>query len=95
MAFEATDAEIRHHSQWCNLFRQLCEFKVESDHCLVPIKYAANLKLGQWVSNQRSNYRLYREGKPNPMTMKRIRELESLGFEWGTSSAACFWERTV
>jgi hypothetical protein len=67
---------------WSLRLRQMGEFKVEFGHCLVPLKYAANLKLGSWVSNQRSNYRLYQEGKPSHMTMERIRELESAGFEW-------------
>ena len=70
---------------WKERVDQLREFKVQFGHCLVPIKYAANLKLGKWVSNQRSNYKLYQEGKPNPMTAERIRQLESVGFEWDTT----------
>ena len=67
---------------WRLRFRQLREFKVQFGHCLVPTKYAANKKLGKWVSTQRTNYKLYREGKPSAMTAERIRELESAGFEW-------------
>jgi hypothetical protein len=44
--------------------------------------------LGQWVANQRSNYRFYQEGKPSPMTPSRIQELEIIGLEWGTPAAA-------
>jgi hypothetical protein len=69
---------------WNERFEQMREFKVQFGHCLVPIKYSANLKLGKWVSNQRSNYKLYQEGKPNPMTAERIRQLESVGFEWSS-----------
>jgi hypothetical protein len=48
-------------------------------------QYAANPTLGQWVSTQRRFYRLHQEGKPSPMTAERIRELASIGFDWGPS----------
>ena len=83
--FEATDDERARHSKWHDHFRQLCEFKEQIGHSLVPVKYSANPKLGRWVLNQRNYYRLYREGTPSPMTEDRIRELKSLGFDWGTS----------
>jgi hypothetical protein len=40
-SFDAADNEGSHHSQWRDLFRQLCEFKVQFGHCLVPRQYAA------------------------------------------------------
>ena len=67
---------------WKERVDQLREFKVQFGHCLVPIKYAANLKLGKWVSNQRSNYKLYQEGKPSPMTESRFLALNGIGFKW-------------
>ena len=84
MTFKATDNDggLR-HSQWQDLFRQLCEYKVQFGNCLVPQKYSANPKLGNWVAKQRSHYRLYQGGKPSYMTEERIRELESVGFGWG------------
>ena len=80
-------------SIWNVRFQQLCEFKVQFGHYLVPIKYSANPQLGQWVSKQRCNYRLYQEGKPSRITEERIRELESVGFEWETTAA--FWSLRV
>jgi hypothetical protein len=70
---------------WSLRCQQLCEFKAQFGHCLVPRKYSANLTLGQWVSTQRYNCRLNKEGKPSPLTAERIRELESIGFDWGSS----------
>jgi hypothetical protein len=61
-------------------FQQLCKFKEQFGHCLVPVKYSANPKLRQWVAKQCKNFRLHQEGKPSPMTEKHIRELESVGF---------------
>ena len=74
-----------HNDCWNVRFEQLCEFKVHFGHCLVPIKYSAIPKLGPWVSKQHYNYKLQKEGKPSLMTAERIRELESIGFDWGTS----------
>jgi hypothetical protein len=69
-------------TDWSVRFQQLCKFKVKFGHCLVPTKYATDPKLGNWVSNQRCYYRLYQEGKPNPMTADRIRELDGINFDW-------------
>ena len=67
---------------WNERFEQLRKFRAQFGHCVVPIRYSANLKLGKWVSTQRSTYRLYKEGKPSPMTAERIRELERVEFKW-------------
>ena len=72
-------------SIWSVRFQQLCEFKVQFGHCVVPAKYSANPQLGRWVKDQRYHCKLYQEGKPNRMTAERIRELERVGFfDWGT-----------
>jgi hypothetical protein len=70
------------HLTWNERFEQLREFTVQFGHCLVPVKYSANRKLGNLVSTQRSTYKLYQEGKPSAMTAERIRALESVGFKW-------------
>ncbi len=44
-----------------------------------------NIKLGNWVTTQRRDHTLHLEGKPSPITLARIQELESLGFEWKPS----------
>jgi hypothetical protein len=53
---------------WNERFEQLREFKVQFGHCVVPLNYSPIPKLRQWASKQRSNYRLYQEGKPSTMT---------------------------
>ena len=73
-------------SNWSIRIQQLCEYKVQFGHCLMPRQYAANPELGRWVANLRSNYRLHQEGKPSRMTEERIRELESVGFKWEASA---------
>ena len=78
---------------WSVSFQQLCEFKEQFGHCLVPQQYADNPKLGRWVTNQRQSYKLHQEGKPSPMTTERMRELESIGFDWGArrTDVASIW----
>jgi len=73
-------------SIWSARFQELCEFKAQFGYCVVPIKYSVHPKLPRRVSTQRSNYTLYREGKPIHMTEERIRELKSVGVKWGTSA---------
>ena len=73
-------------TKWSVRFQQLCEFKEQFGHCLVPKRYSANPKLGNWVLNQRRIYRLYQEEKPSYMTGERIQELESVGFKWETGA---------
>ena len=83
--FEATDKRGTHDSRWHDHFRQLCGYKVQFGHCRVPQKYTANPKLGSWVQKQRTRYREFQEGKASPMTKQRIRDLEIIRFDWGTS----------
>ena len=78
-------------SIWNIRFQQLCEFKVQFGHCLVPRRYPANPKLGIWCAAQRYHCKSYQEGKPSRMTAERIRELESIGFDWSRTGLACIW----
>jgi hypothetical protein len=76
---------------WEDRLSELADYRKIHGHCNVPQLYSENTRLGTWVMTQRTNYRLYREGKKTHMTTFRIKELDSLGFEWGV----CFnaWEK--
>lgn len=67
---------------WEDRLEQLQEYKAEHGDCNVPAKYSDNPKLGRWVSNQRTHYRLLKDGKRSTMTNDRIRKLNCLGFTW-------------
>jgi hypothetical protein len=69
-------------ANWDVRFQEMCKFKAQFGHCLVPLYYSANPKLRRWVTNQRSSCKLYEGGKPSHMTAERLRELESVAFEW-------------
>ena len=92
--FEATDNDGGlHHSNWRDHFRQLCEFKVQFGHCLVPNLYSINPKLGRWVMNQRARYKKITKEKSTSMEAERIRALDGIGFDWGTQKtcSASIW----
>ena len=76
------------NASWNALLEQLTEFKVQLGHCLVPQQYAVNPKLGGWVSTQRRNYKLQKEGKPSSMTEERIRALNGVDFDWDATNAS-------
>jgi hypothetical protein len=67
---------------WEGHLSELADYRKIHGHCNVPRKYTGNAKLAWWVSQQRQLYRLRKEGKISHMTLQRIQDLESLGFEW-------------
>jgi hypothetical protein len=75
---------------WEGRLRELAEYRKIQGHCNVPTNYIENPQLAKWVADQRTKYKLRVKGKTSPMTLSRIKELESLGFEWGACLTA--WE---
>jgi hypothetical protein len=76
---------------WEDRLSELAVYHKIHGHCNVPTYYGGNIKLAKWVENQRTSYRLRREGKTLCMTLSRIQKLESLGFEWEVCSSPA-WE---
>jgi hypothetical protein len=72
-------------SAWDDLLSELADYRKIHGHCNVPQRYSENTKLAKWVKHQRTHCRFHLEGKASPMTLSRIQELESLGFEWKPS----------
>jgi uncharacterized membrane protein len=69
--------------QWEDNFAALSRFKQREGHCLVHQHHKENgIKLGSWVSNQRSI--------KDTLTPERIQRLEETGFVW--DSYAQLWE---
>ena len=83
-AYTDNDVGLR-HSQWRDLFRQLCEYKVEIGRCCVSQQYSANPELGNRVSKQRMKYRKNTEEESTSTTAEHIRALSCIGFDWGTT----------
>jgi Helicase associated domain len=66
-------------SRWDRLFEQLVEYQRQHGDCVVPIKYAGNLVLGEWVRTlRRSGAALSRDHRE---------QLDSIGFVWDVLDA--------
>jgi hypothetical protein len=78
-----TWAKRKGQATWDAKFYQLKEYKGMHGDCLIPTKYSKDLALGRWVSTQREQYRLWKEGDPkSKMNYERAKKLEEVGFVW-------------
>ena len=59
-------------------YELLKKFKEENGHCMVP--RLGRDKLGDFVTEQRRQYKLLKEGKPSRMTIKRKAHAGRAGF---------------
>ncbi|KAL7562480.1 hypothetical protein ACA910_005454 [Epithemia clementina (nom. ined.)] len=72
---------------WIGRFRELEDYVQEHGNALVPQNYAPNPTLGIWVRNQRTQYKLWKQGKPSKLCTEHVKMLESLNFEWNANDA--------
>jgi len=70
---------------WKLRYGELVEYKKKHGDCIVPQRYEANNKLGNWVHTQRHQYHLFQKNMRSSMTTERIDMLEELGFSWVAS----------
>eukprot|EP00521_Asterionellopsis_glacialis_P007019 CAMPEP_0195281356 /NCGR_PEP_ID=MMETSP0707-20130614/704_1 /TAXON_ID=33640 /ORGANISM="Asterionellopsis glacialis, Strain CCMP134" /LENGTH=324 /DNA_ID=CAMNT_0040340237 /DNA_START=47 /DNA_END=1018 /DNA_ORIENTATION=- len=59
---------------WYAMFERLLQFKAETGHCIVPVRYKKDIQLGAWVRNQRI--------RKASSSKERVRLLDSIGFNW-------------
>jgi hypothetical protein len=76
---------------WEDRFQELTIYKQANGSTNVPQRCPSNKPLGQWVSNQRTQYKLLQEGKTSAMTTEHIKSLNELDFEWVCVNNH-FWE---
>eukprot|EP00978_Attheya_sp_CCMP212_P027228 scaffold91055_cov49-Attheya_sp.AAC.3 len=67
----------RKYSSWDERFQDLLDFKKVNGHTNVSQR---SIPLGPWVSTQRTQFRLLKEGKDAIMTTVRREKLEGIGF---------------
>lgn len=70
-----------HDVNWREKLDTLTKYRAEFGNCNVPSNFR-DKKLATWVKCQRRQYKLHWAQRPSAMTRDRIRELESVGFEW-------------
>ena len=68
--------DLARSESWEAMFAELGNFHAEHGHPNVPQQFAANRKLGWWVTTQRRNRR------KNKLAEQQIARLDSLGFDW-------------
>jgi hypothetical protein len=67
-------------TQWEETFNALVAYKAEHGDCNVPCRFAANPRLGQWVSTQRQ------ARAKGTLSAERVVRLDGIGFWWGKKS---------
>lgn len=75
-------ANQKDDAKWMAKYNGLIAYKEKVRDCMVP---RAHPELGRWVDNQRSRYKLKKQGKPAKITAERIDLLNKIGFEWDAS----------
>lgn len=86
----SSSSSARKTVRWEQRYEELKAYKEENGDCLVPSKYSAKPQLANWVTTQRTGYRLFMEakeaGEPTSscygMTEERISLLNEVGFAW-------------
>jgi hypothetical protein len=84
---------IRGDSFWQKHFDALVGYKREYGDVRVPRLYSKNAKLGEWVTDQRRQYKAKLEGKPSTLTDERKAQLDELGFIWKVRDRADWNDR--
>mmetsp|Transcript_15888 Transcript_15888/g.34382 ORF Transcript_15888/g.34382 Transcript_15888/m.34382 type:complete len:505 (-) Transcript_15888:107-1621(-) len=84
---------VRGETFWLKNFESLIGYKTEHGDVRVPRLYAKNPKLGEWVTDQRRQWKSKTEGKANTMTEERKTKLDELGFVWKVRDRADWNDR--
>ena len=68
---------------WDERFQELVAYRNANGHVSVPISVPGNTSgLGNWVSNQRLQYRKMKQGKKSYMTDENALKLSEIGMVW-------------
>jgi len=84
---------VKREQFWKDRYNELVLFHSKHEHTRVPEKYPAAPKLHSWVSLQRRQLKLRKEGKKNKLTDERLRLLEVLGMEHQIRNTATWMDR--
>jgi len=73
---------MSHEARWNERLQELKSYRKKYDNNHVPQEYEDNPRLGHWVMNQRTFYRMNQLGIHTTLTEDRINQLEQLDFVW-------------
>lgn len=71
----------RGDDHWNRFFRLLVNYKEQHGHVLVP-RLCETPGLGDWVTDQRRQYKAWKQGQPSQLNNERREKLSELGFAW-------------
>ena len=79
------DAGKSKREKWNAHLQECKEFRDKFGHCKIPTSYKENKTLGNWVQEQRRNFKLMKEGKKPRvvLTDEQIDKLDAIEFHWG------------
>ena len=75
------------HQAWWKKFELLKAYKTDHGHINVPLREDSAV-LGSWIYNQRSYYKLKRDGRESPLTDDQEGALNKMGIVWDCREAA-------
>ena len=75
------------YQAWWKKFDLLKVYKIEHGHINVPMR-EDSAALGSWIYNQRSYYKLKRDGRESPLTDDQEDALHKMGIVWDCREAA-------
>lgn len=78
---------------WSERYAELVDFQQKHNSTRVPSNYPEAPQLHSWVSLQRRQLKLYKEGKKSKLTEERARMLEAIGLEWQIRNSCSWMER--
>jgi hypothetical protein len=73
---------VRGHVFWEKMYSQLIEYRNEVGDTLVPRQWVKNKKLGEWVTDQRRQYKYKIANRSTLLTIEREQKLNEIGFTW-------------
>ena len=67
---------------WLNMYDKLKEYKAVHGDTIVPRRWEQNTRLGEWVTDQRRQYKYKVDRKSTLLTDEREKKLNEIGFIW-------------
>ena len=71
----------RGEDHWMRFYSLLCQYRERHGHCLVP-RLSEVPGLGDWVTDQRRQYKQRAQGQQTSLTEERQQMLDHMGFVW-------------
>jgi len=78
---------------WHDRYAELVSFRAKHGTTRIPDKYDESPQLHTWVSLQRRQLKMYKEGRPTKLTEERIRLLEAMGLESNIRNSSTWMDR--